>query len=191
VEYFKAALYSPLLNDGEGGWHRYATQRGDLYADESDEMPGNIVGALPNQANWFNGVYSVTQSADRDENVNYLTDVGSFINSGSYYGTFDQHGNVMEMIEDYEQYAMERDDGSIDFWYYGNNAVAGSWALRGEEMTADHLRVGGSIGWFWGSEDVGFRIAAAVPEPSSYILMLTGAALCAWRLHRRRAFAPQ
>jgi hypothetical protein len=47
AEYFKAALYSPLLNDGAGGWYRYATQSGDLFAFQYDDLPGNVVGPLP------------------------------------------------------------------------------------------------------------------------------------------------
>ena len=40
------------------------------------------------------GLYSVTQVTTFSPNVNYLTDVGAFYNSASFYGTFDQCGNL-------------------------------------------------------------------------------------------------
>jgi formylglycine-generating enzyme required for sulfatase activity len=87
-EWYKAAYYSPELNSGSGGYYAYATQ--------SNSAPGNIVGGGANQANYFTGAgYSVTQSS-YDRNQNYLTSVGAFTNAASYYGTFDQSGNVSE-----------------------------------------------------------------------------------------------
>jgi formylglycine-generating enzyme required for sulfatase activity len=88
-EWYKAAFYSPTLNGGTGGYYKYATQ--------SDTAPGNVVGNTPNQANYYNGsVYSVTQSSSYYSSQNYLTDVGAFSMSGSFYGTFDQSGNVFQ-----------------------------------------------------------------------------------------------
>ena len=87
-EWYKAAYYSPTLNGGSGGYYAYATQ--------SNTAPGNVVGSLANQANYDNGVYSVTQSSSFLLSQNYLTDVGAFTGSGSFYGTFDQSGNVAQ-----------------------------------------------------------------------------------------------
>ena len=87
-EWYKAAYYSPTLNSGAGGYYAYATQ--------SNTAPGNVVGILANQANYNNGVFSVTQSGSYSGSQNYLTDVGAFTNSGSSYGTFDQSGNVYQ-----------------------------------------------------------------------------------------------
>ena len=90
-EWYKAAYYSLTLNSGSGGYYTYATQ--------SNTPPGNVVGNGANQANYYNGyngVYSVTQSSDYDTDQNYLTDVGAFTNSASFYGTFDQSGNVYQ-----------------------------------------------------------------------------------------------
>jgi hypothetical protein len=86
-EWYKAAYYSPTLNSGSGGYYAYATQ--------SNTAPGNVVGSGANQANYNNGVYSVTQSS-YSSSQNYLTDVGAFSGSGSFYGTFDQSGNVYQ-----------------------------------------------------------------------------------------------
>ena len=88
-EWYKAAYYSPTLNGGLGGYYLYATQ--------SDTDPGNQAGSGADQANYApGGVLSVTQSSSYDANQNYLTDVGAFSSSGSFYGTFDQSGNVFQ-----------------------------------------------------------------------------------------------
>ena len=39
--------------------------------------------------------FSVTQSSSYISNQNYLTAVGSFTGSKSYYGTYDQSGDVL------------------------------------------------------------------------------------------------
>ena len=87
-EWVKAAYYDPTKG-GSNYW---------LYPTRSDMIPGNN-GPGTNRANFSdgNGLFSVTQSATLSASQNYLTDVGSFgINSASYYGTFDQGGNVSE-----------------------------------------------------------------------------------------------
>jgi formylglycine-generating enzyme len=88
-EWYKAAFYSPALNDGDGGYWLYPTQ--------SNAAPGNAVGDGANQANYFTTVLSVTQSPDYVAvTQNYLTDVGAFSSSASFYGTLDQGGNVWQ-----------------------------------------------------------------------------------------------
>ena len=89
-EWYKAAYFSPNYGGPSvPGYYDYATQ--------SDSPPGNIVVSGTNQANYApGGVYSVTQSSYYDSNQNYLTDVGAFSSSGSFYGTFDQSGNVYQ-----------------------------------------------------------------------------------------------
>jgi formylglycine-generating enzyme len=88
-EWYKAAYYDPTLSSGAGGYYAYATQ--------SNLDPVNIIGSGANQANWYTGAgYSVTQSSVYDPFQNYLTDVGAFTNSASFYDTFDQSGNVYQ-----------------------------------------------------------------------------------------------
>jgi len=88
-QWYKAAYYDPTLNSGAGGYYAYATQ--------SDTAPGNLIGSTANQANYAAGqLFSVSQSGTYDANQNYLTDVGAFSGSGSFYGTFDQSGNVYQ-----------------------------------------------------------------------------------------------
>ena len=71
-EWYKAAYYSPA---GAGGYYTYATR--------SNAAPGTTIGNSPNQAN-----YNMA--------IGRATDVGSFTGSGSFYGTFDQSGNVYQ-----------------------------------------------------------------------------------------------
>ena len=91
-EWCKAAYYSSTLNSGAGGYWGYATQ--------SNDAPGNVVGTAPNQANYFtNGRYSATQSSWYVESQNYLTEVGAFTSGTSFYGTFDQSGDVYQWTD--------------------------------------------------------------------------------------------
>jgi len=94
-----ARFYIPTENE----WYKAAYYKGGStnagywnYATRSNAAPGNVVGGGANQANYFNGVFSVTQSSFFLESQNYLTDVGAFTNSVSQYGTFDQSGSVFE-----------------------------------------------------------------------------------------------
>lgn len=84
-EWYKAAYY-----DGSGGYYLYATQ--------SNNQPGNSIGSSLNQANYFSNStgFSITQSTTFVINQNYLVEVGSYTNSNSHYGTFDQTGNLWE-----------------------------------------------------------------------------------------------
>jgi len=145
-EWYKAAYYSPTLNSGSGGYYAYAMQ--------SNTAPGNFVGSAANQANYDNGVYSVTQSGSYDSNQNYLTDVGAFSGSGSFYDTFDQSGDVYQ-------------------WNDLDGAAGSSRGQRGGEWYGLAFHVSSSASY---SDDpseeydsVGFRLASpvsgsAVPE---------------------------
>jgi hypothetical protein len=93
-EWYKAAYYDPTLSSGAGGYWQYPTR--------SNTAPGNNVGPGANQANIYDHItgYSVTQSTVTNASQNYLTDVGSFTGSPSYYGTFDQGGDVFQWNDD-------------------------------------------------------------------------------------------
>jgi sulfatase modifying factor 1 len=169
-EWYKAAYYSPLLNTGSGGYYRFATQ--------SNIAPGNLIGGGANQANYSldNSIPSVTQSSVFYTAQNYLTDVGAFINSGSYYGTFDQSGNVNEWI-DFSLAA-----GS------GRGIRGGSWRW-GESSLSSAARTNTGPGEAGsGTTTDGFRLAStvAVPEPSTYAMALAGLACGGYTMFRRR-----
>jgi formylglycine-generating enzyme required for sulfatase activity len=96
-EWYKAAYYDTLLNAGVGGYW--------LYPMRSNDTPNNLVGGLPNQANFYtassapSGLLSVTQQSTIAPGQTYLTPVGAFTASASAYGTFDQGGNVYEVLD--------------------------------------------------------------------------------------------
>ena len=81
-EWYKAAYYSPNYNNtGEPGYYLYATQNNSTPTNLLSEANTN-----PNVVNFVNGVlYCTTQSAYFNIYHNYLTDVGVFSLSKSYY----------------------------------------------------------------------------------------------------------
>jgi len=146
-EWYKAAYYSPNYGGvGVPGYYAYATQ--------SDTAPGNVIGSTANQANYLpGGVYSVTQSGDYYENQNYLTDVGAFSASGSFYGTFDQSGNV------YQWNDLDGTPGSF------RGVRGGNWDFLNPFFLSSSFS-------FWGDpsvevDTVGFRLASPVSGPSA------------------------
>jgi formylglycine-generating enzyme required for sulfatase activity len=167
-EWYKAAYYDQSLNSGTGGYWLYPTQ--------SEIIPGNTIGAAANQANYmyYNGsnyIYSVTQNASYSSSQNYLTDGGAFSNSGSFYGTFDQGGNV---------------------WEWNDAVIFGSdRGLRGGSWYDDDVILQSSSRFNFAptfeNNGVGFRVAS-VPEPSTAVLMLLGGG--AYWLVRRRKVTP-
>ena len=158
-----------MLNSGSGGYYTYATQ--------SDAAPGNVIGSTVNQANYNNGVQSVTQSASSSESQNYLTDVGAFTNSASFYGTFDQSGNVFQWNDLDGSSGSSR--GFRGGYWNNNNAFDLSSSLR-------ITNVPSSV-----NSNIGFRLASpvAVPEPSTWVMGLAGIACGGWQMVRRRRAA--
>jgi sulfatase modifying factor 1 len=99
-EWYKAAYYQPAAQGGNtlGYW---------LYPTASNATPNSRNGSAsdPNSANFyrddgiangFNGGFAVTQTTMQSVSENYLTDAGAFSLANSFYGTFDQGGNVFE-----------------------------------------------------------------------------------------------
>jgi sulfatase modifying factor 1 len=172
-EWYKAAYYNPTLNSGSGGYYAYATQ--------SDAAPGNVIGGSVNQANYIvsGSAYSVTQSGAYDISQNYLTDVGAFSGSGSFYGTFDQSGNVFQ-------------------WNDLDGTAGASRGLRGGswnngDPTNEAVYLSSSYGLTAGPSDenslIGFRLASpfAVPEPSTWALAGAAVSIGLVVRHRRQA----
>jgi formylglycine-generating enzyme required for sulfatase activity len=163
-EWYKAAYYDPTLS-GTGGYYAYATK--------SNDAPGNIIGSGSNQANYNNGVYSVTQSASYSASQNYLTDVGAFSASGSFYGTFDQSGNVFQWND------LNGTPGS------SRGLRGGSWNINASSLSSSFRAPNApSVK----NSNFGFRLASpfAVPEPSTYAMALAGLACGGYSLFHRR-----
>lgn len=180
-EWYKAAYYSPVYGgQNTPGYYLYATQ--------SNAAPGNIAGTAANQANYYTGSgYSVTQNASQVSSQNYLTNVGAFAGSASFYGTYDQNGNVFEMIDR---------DGT------NSNSVNGFVEVRGgfwSDTRGDFFLKSGNSGvWIPQLADynVGFRLAgpAAVvvtpeidPANCSSVLPLVAGVLAMVERRRQRA----
>jgi len=164
----------------EDQWYKAAYYKGGgtnagywLYPTESDTLPGNTIGGATNQANAVvNLIFSVTQSTfDFTDTQNYLTDVGAFSNSASAFDTFDQGGNVWEWNDAI---------GSSQQGVRG-----GSW--RGTNSSFDVRALAStnrlSFAPTFQADSIGFRLAA-VPEPSTYALILMAGA--GWLLWKRR-----
>jgi len=170
-EWYKAAYFSPNYGGvGVPGYYAYATQ--------SDTDPGNIVGSTANQANYFTFTgagYSVTQSSDYNESQNYLTDVGAFSGSGSFYGTFDQSGNVFQW-NDLDGLASSGSSRGLRGGSWNFFAFSLSSSDRGSDVPSHEFL------------DVGFRLASpvAVPEPSTWVMAAGGLACAGWGAWRRR-----
>ena len=153
-EWYKAAYYSPNYGGtGVGGYYVYATQ--------SDSAPGTTIGSSANQANYNAG-------------IGFATDVGSFSGSGSFYGTFDQTGNVSE-CNDLDGTAGSTRGMRGGFYYDHEFDSLVSSSFRGVPAPyAEEL-------------SFGFRLASpvAVPEPSTVVMALAGLAYGGWRTWRR------
>ena len=161
-EWYKAAYHQPvgLGGDVDNYW---------LYPTANNAIPNSRNGSTsdPNSgnfyrndgiANGFNDGYAVSGSTSFPTG-NALTDAGAFSLADSFYGTFDQGGNVWE-------------------W---NNAVIGSArGLRGGSWNDAEfdLRASNRSSLVPAVEDLafGFRVAI-VPEPSVAGLMMLGALL--------------
>ena len=143
-EFYKAAYYDP--NKGGPGVDGYW-----LYPTKSDTAPSNVLSSTgTNNANCMTNSGSTLGAAP------YTTDVGSFTNSQSAYGTLDQGGNV---------------------WQWNEGVVAStSRGLRGGSW-GDSYKCLDAAYRFSGlptytRETIGFRIAS-VPEPSSLAMFLS------------------
>ena len=105
-EWYKAAYYSPNYGaPGVSGYYVYATQ--------SDTAPGTTIGSTANQANY-------------NYAIGTATDVGSFSGSGSFYGTFDQSGNVFQW-NDLDGTAGSTRGTRGGSWYHGSSLVSSSY----------------------------------------------------------------
>jgi formylglycine-generating enzyme required for sulfatase activity len=100
--------------------------------------------------------------------------VGAFSGSGSFYGTFDQNGNVSQ-------------------WNDLNGTSGSSRGVRGGYWNDDGAFVlsssfSDSNAPSSGYSNIGFRLASpvAVPEPSTYCMALAGLACGGYSLFHRR-----
>jgi sulfatase modifying factor 1 len=106
-EWYKAAYYQPASKGGDADGYWDFPVRLNSTRPYSDQPPGetpdntHVENAYNNDglSNGYNDGYAVTGSTIFSSSQNYLTDVGAYTSSSSYYGTFDQGGNVEEWNE--------------------------------------------------------------------------------------------
>ncbi len=143
----------------EDEWYKAAYYAGSLgtyfdFPTGSDTQPW-CRAPLPLEPNTANC------GGDAYENGTFLHDVGSYGLSASPYGTSDQAGNVFEWTE-----AKPTSPSTTESFLRG-----GTWFSFPEDIAAS-VRFG--VGPAGEDEAIGFRVAAAVPEPESAALLLTG-----------------
>jgi sulfatase modifying factor 1 len=136
-----------------------------IYIPTEDEW---YKAAYYNGANATYSAYPNGQNTISTLDANYFswgqsTDVGSFFNASSFYGTFDQGGNVWEWTDTvkYSVSRVVRGGGWDDNVYYGDYART----LRSESSIALEPNTNNYEGV------LGFRLAA-IPEPSSVFLSI-------------------
>jgi formylglycine-generating enzyme required for sulfatase activity len=117
--------------------------------------------------NGINGGYAATQSTSFVSGTNYLSNVGAYSNSSSYYGTFDQGGNVWEWNDAVIGSDRGRRGGS---WDGSENFLRAS--IRLSNIPTNEIN------------RLGFRLASSIPEPTRGVLTL--GAMCGLLLRRRR-----
>ncbi len=164
----------------ENEWYKAAYYKGGgtnagywLYPTQSDSAPDNTVGGATNLANYYNGVYSVTQSGNYSATLDHLTDAGAFSNSASAYDTYDQGGNVWEW-----------NDAVVDGSSRGLRG--GAWRYDGLGINYLQASSRGNYDPTLEFTSVGFRLAS-VPEPSTYAMLLMGAGVVYFWKRRKRS----
>ena len=121
-------------------------------------------------ANGYNDGFAVTGSPDQTRSQNYLTDVGAYTTSPSFYGTFDQGGNVWELNETLIRDTLRGLRGGSWGWYASD--LRATQRFYANPTSQQAIR--------------GFRVAS-IPEPSTVLLDLIG---CIFTFTRRRKSVP-
>jgi formylglycine-generating enzyme required for sulfatase activity len=180
-EWYKAAYYQPageLGGDDDSYWSYPMKTNSVPYSDQPPGLtPDNTrVGNFYKNdgvANNYDDGYAVTGSDLFTTSQNYLTNVGAYTSSPSYYGTFDQGGNVQEWTET----VLPTMVGNP-----GRGVRGGAW-----DQSFEFMRSTDGIAQPPGSEvrHRGFRVASIIPEPSSALLAVSIFALLASRRSRR------
>lgn len=154
-EWYKAAYYDPTLNDGAGGYWDFATQSNAQ--PTAEPPPGGS-----NSAN-YNDFENTDGDPDRSGHAvgapYYVSDVGAYSESSSYYGTFDQNGNVWEWVE----------DSPTDVYWAtlrGNSWKGGPMDMN-SSLIDNYIHFetdGGNPGPSIAANTVGFRVASHVGD---------------------------
>jgi formylglycine-generating enzyme required for sulfatase activity len=199
VSFFDAVRFANWLNNGQGNAD---TETGAYTLLGGSSIPNNFstvgrnAGAsifLPSESEWYKAAYydgiaasyfdypagsnaamacaapgATANTANCENAASGLTDVGAYTGSASPWGTFDQGGNVVEWNEQIVSSSIR-------------GARGGTWepASHGPvDLSATFRSSTGALG---GANWLGFRVASAVPEPGTGLLVLVGLAPLAAR----------
>ena len=175
VSWFDGARFSNWLNNGQGGGDTetgaYTLISGQTSGIVTVNPDANIF--IPSEDQWYKaayyngntGTYSLypngqntitTADANYGSSVGHSTDVGSYSGAPSFYGTYDQGGNVWEW-----------NDAVIPGASRGQRG--GSWYGSGGSLLQSSYRY--SLTSTIETGVIGFRVAS-VPEPSAWILTM-------------------
>jgi formylglycine-generating enzyme required for sulfatase activity len=177
-EWYKAAYYQPATvgGDADNYWTYPMRTNSVPYSDQP-------LGATPDNTrvanfyrddgtvNSYNDGFAATGSTNRSASQNYLTDAGAYTLSPSYYGTFDQGGNVSEWNEN---------AGNVGGFYF-RDVRGGSWVNSASFLAASNSSL---VNPALEQSDIGFRVATVVPEPGTVAILFIGSV--ATILRRRR-----
>jgi len=154
-EWYKAAYHQPASQGGDSDnyWLYPTTSNSNIPTVATANSVGDISNPGTNVANHFSG-------ADWNGLNGNVTTVGSAgPNSASFYGTFDQAGNVWEWNEAVLLGSSREIRGGSLFDLFGGNLRSSNSLFRGPSLEFD---------------SIGFRVASVVPEPASASLALLG-----------------
>jgi formylglycine-generating enzyme required for sulfatase activity len=178
-EWYKAAYYQSGVAGGDAdGYWAYPMKTNSV--PNSAPPPGTFAPDATRVANFYhydlsvtgydNG-FAATNSASYSNSQNYLTDVGAYTSSPSYYRTFDQGGNVAEWNET----AMSSLSREVRGGSWNGPSLGLQASVRNGYDPVSEFNV------------IGFRVArAAVPEPNTTLLACFAALAGSYFLRRSR-----
>jgi formylglycine-generating enzyme required for sulfatase activity len=151
----EAQVYIPTEDEWyKAAYYKAATSTYSLYADGQNSI-------TPEATNAYNTLMAGGLRGD-------LVDVGSYSSSPSSYGTFDQGGNVWEWND------------AVSGSFRGGRGGFYSEQPNGLQSSSVRYDIGPSIE----TSDLGFRLASAVPEPSSLVLTMLASGVVLLRRKR-------
>jgi hypothetical protein len=160
-EWYKSAYFQPAADGGDAdGYWKYPMKTND--APYSDQPPG----ATPDNsraanfykndgiANGYDDGYAVSGSTTFPPLLqNYLTEVGAYTSSLSYFGTFDQAGSVWEWTE-------SKPNAATTSRVFRGGSWGGTPSNPNPTESLSATARGGDVAWFENLE-TGFRVASS------------------------------
>ena len=175
VSWYDAARFTNWLGNGQGSGdaENGAYTLNGATSGIVTVNPGATI-YLPSENEWYKAAYyngdtssysiypngrNLITAADANYESGGSANVGSYSGDSSFYGTFDQGGNVWEW-----------NDAVISTLHGDRRGErGGSWAYGGYALQSSYRNLNGAP--FDETNDFGFRVAS-VPEPTSVVLTI-------------------